>query len=389
MKKLLLCLSFLAIALTIDAQPAKKPVTCTPDVTINAGFSRAARLDSVLKKYAPGIVPGVSMAVYSEEEGWWASAAGYANIEKKQPMDICHLQYLQSVSKMFAAVELLQLKEQGKVKLDDAITKYLPVKYSRHIKNAHVITIRMLLNHTSGIAEYNTVPAFLSKVILQPTKDFSAEDCLEAINGLPEQFAPGSKYAYTNTNYLLLTLIEDALTGDHAAFIRKHIFKPLNMKKSYYDKGVQYLNGLNLPESYWDLLNNGVPVNITPFQQMTVRCSKGDDGIVCTTTDAILFLKGLMEGKLLNAGSMNEMMTFVTDEKGNKRYGLGITYFDLGGKVAYGHGGGGVGAGCGLVYVPSHKTYLFFAINLGVFIEGNLTARADNMKNEILMALLQ
>lgn len=389
MKKLLLCLFLLGLTLIIDAQPAKMPVSCNPAVNINTGFSRATRLDSVLKKYAPGVVPGVSLAVFSESEGWWASAAGYANIEKKQPMDICHLQYLQSVSKMFAAVELLQLKEQGKAKLDDAITKYLPVKYSRHIKNAKDITIRMLLNHTSGIAEYNTVPEFLSKVILQPTKDFSAEDCLEAINRQPQQFAPGTKYAYTNTNYLLITLIEDAITGDHAAFIRKHIFQPLNMKNSFYDKGVQYLNGLNLPESYWDLLNNGIPVNITPFQQMTVRCSKGDDGIVCTTTDAILFLKGLMEGRLLNAASMTEMMTFVTDEKGNKRYGLGVTYLELGGSVAYGHGGGGVGAGCGLVYIPSHKMYLFFAINLGVFIEGTLTARADNMKNEILMALLQ
>ena len=99
---------------------------------------------------------------------------------------------------------------------------------------------------------------------------------------------------------------------------------------------------------------------------MTVVCSKGDDGIVCTTTDAIKFLKGLMEGKLLKPESMQEMLDFVKDEKCNKRYGMGMIYFDLGGITAYGHGGGGIGAGCGLMYIPSHKLYVYFATNIRV-----------------------
>ena len=290
---------------------------------------------------------------------------------------------------MYMAVEILQLKEQGKIELDAVITKYLPVKYSKYIKDAGKITVRMLLNHTSGICEYNTRPGFVSRVILHPTENFSSEDCLKAIDGLDLLFAPGSKYAYSNTNYLILTLIADAVIGDHAAFIRNNIFNRLNLKNSFYDKGNGYLSGLNLPESYWDVLNNGVPVNITPFQKMTVACSKGDDGIVCTTVDAILCMKGLMEGKLLNETSLKEMMTFVKDEKGNDKYGMGIFYLDLGGIRAYGHGGGGVGAGCALIYIPSHKTYLFISTNLGVLIDGRLSANADNMKTEVLMALLQ
>lgn len=95
------------------------------------------------------------------------------------------------------------------------------------------------------------------------------------------------------------------------------------------------------------------------------------------------------EGKLLKPESMQEMMTFVKDENGNSRYGMGITYFDFGGVVAYGHGGGGIGAGCGLVYIPSHKLYLFFATNLGVFIESDLVKKADEMKTAVLMTLLK
>jgi D-alanyl-D-alanine carboxypeptidase len=186
----------------------------------------------------------------------------------------------------------------------------------------------------------------------------------------------------------LLSLIGDVVTGDHAAYIKKNIFNRLDLNNSYYEKDHNYLVGLNLPQSYWDVFNAGIPVNITPFQKMTVACSKGDDGVVCTTADAVKFLKGLMEGKLLRPESLKEMLDFVKDEKGHSRYGMGITYFDLGGLPAYGHGGGGIGAGCGLLYVPSHKVYLFLSTNLGVFVEGNLSKKAEEFRDAVLMALL-
>jgi len=386
MKKILILNLVMVSRLILFGQT---PKNCKPDVAINATYSKAASLDSILKHFTTNMIPGASVAVYSEKEGWWAGAQGYADMEKKLPMTNCHLQYLQSISKSYMAVEILQLKEQGKIDLEAPMTKYLPAKYSKYIKNASSVTIRMLLNHTSGVPEYNEAPAFVSNVILHPLQNFSSEDCLKVINGMEFQFAPGSKYKYTNTNYLLLSLIGDAVTGDHAAYIKKNIFKPLGLNNSYYGKDLNYLKGLPLPQSYWDVFNNGIAVNATPFQQMTVACSKGDDGIVCTTTDAIKYLKGLMEGKLLNGESMKELMNFVKDEQGNKKYSMGITYFDLGGLPAYGHGGGGIGSGCGLLYIPSHKVYVFMATNIGCFIDSKLSAKAGEMRDAILMALLQ
>ena len=193
---------------------------------------------------------------------------------------------------------------------------------------------------------------------------------------------------YSSTGFSF-SLIGDAISGDHAAYIKKNIFKPLELNNSYYGKSNDYLNGLYLPESYWDVLNAGIPVNVTPLQKVTVVCSKGDDGIVCTTTDAVKFLKGLMESKLLKPESRKEMLNFIKDEKGNNRYGMGISYFDLGGVPAYGHGGGGIGAGCGLIYIPSHKIYFFISTNLGVLIDSNLSKKADDMKTAVLIALLQ
>jgi D-alanyl-D-alanine carboxypeptidase len=389
MKKVLFTAFFAASCLLSGAQMAQTSQAISdPSVTLNPHFSKAAKLDSVLKSYAPAILPGASIAVYSEAEGWWASTAGYADVKHKIQMQNHHLQYLQSVSKMYMAVEILQLKEQGKIELDAPITTYLPAKYSQYIKDAGKITVRMLLNHTSGVPEYNETPDFLSTVLLHPLENFSSLECLQAINNKELQFAPGSKYRYVNTNYLLLALIGDTLTGDHAAYINEHIFKPLHLKNSYYANSKDYLQGLPLPESYWDVFNNGNPINVTDFQKMTVACSKGDDGIVCTTVDAVLLLKALMEGKLLQPASMKEMMNFVKDEKGNNRYGMGMIYFDLGGMPAYGHGGG-IGAGCGLIYIPSRKVYAFFSTNLGVFSDGKLPDKAGEMREGILKVLLQ
>ncbi|MGZ5134445.1 MAG: serine hydrolase domain-containing protein, partial [Flavitalea sp.] len=360
MKLLFISSVLLFSAISSYAQPGKKSFSdCDLGVTINQDYSKANVMDSIMKHYTTNAMPGVSIAIYSEKEGWWASAQGYASLENQTPMENCHLQYLQSVSKTYMAVAILQLKEQGKINLDEPITKYLPVKYSRYIQNADNITVRMLLNHTSGIPEYNENPEFISQVIEHPLKNFSPTDCLKGIAGQAPIFAPGSKYKYINTNYLLLSLIGNEIAGDHAAFIKEHIFKPLDLNNSYYGNDYNYLKGLYLPQSYWDVFNNGIPVNITNFQQMTVVSSKGDDGIVCTTTDAIKFLKGLMEGKLLKPESMKEMFAFVKDEKGNNRYGMGMIYFNMEGIIAYGHGGGGIGAGCGLMYIPSHKVYIY------------------------------
>lgn len=390
MKKFAMMAGCLAGTLTMSAQgTAKQMAACELGVTINNQFSKASRLDSIMASYTAKYLPGTAMAVYSEKEGWWAGAKGFSKVEEQLPMQNCHLQYIQSISKMYMAASILLLKEEGKIKLDAPMNDYLPAMYQGYIKKGNLVTVRMLLNHRSGIAEYNTNPGFISQVVQHPLTNFSAKDCLASIAAEESEFKPGTKYVYRNTNYLLLSLIADAITGDHAAYIQKKILKPLGLHNTFYGKGFNYLQGLNVPDCYWDILNSGKPANFSLLQQTTVVSSKGDDGIVCTPVDAVKFLKGLMEGKLLNPSSLQEMLDFVKDEKGEKRYGMGMIYFDLGGLEAYGHGGGGIGAGCGLLYIPSQKLYTFFSVNLGVFVENDLAKKADEMKTAILGTLLQ
>jgi D-alanyl-D-alanine carboxypeptidase len=359
------------------------------EVILNSQYSKAAAVRSIMKQYTDEGLPGAAIAIFTEEEGWWAHAEGFARTEDIKPMTTGHLQYLQSVSKTYMATAILKLHEQEKIDLDAPITTYLPPVYAAYIKNTGKITVRMLLNHTSGVPEYNSDPEYVSFVIQHPLTIPKIEDCLKYLADEAPQFAPGNQYKYTNTNYLVLAMIADTLTGDHAVYITENILKPLALKNTYYRNDPGYLDYENLVDSYWDVLNTGRPANVTQMQRANVASLKGDDGIVCTPTDAVLFLKGLMEGRLLKESSLELMQSWVENESGNPVYGMGLSYFAQGGITGYGHGGGGIGAGCLLLYVPSKKTYIFIATNVGVLITGKLPYKADAMKNRILAAVLQ
>ena len=355
----------------------------------NSDYSKAAAIRAVMEKYVKDGLPGVAVAVHTEKEGWWTDAAGFSRTEDKTPMRPEHMQYLQSVAKTFMATVILQLVEKGKLGLDDPISRHLPAWAAGSLRNAADITVRMLLNHTSGVPEYMALPAYVSRVILHPLEVTSLRENLSYIKSEAPLFAPGSRYAYTNTNYELLALIADAITGDHVAYMKKNVFDPLGMTQTRYLRSPADLRGLPVVDSYWDVLQTGLPANITPMQKANVASMKGDDGIVCAPLDAVKFIHGLMEGKLLTAASMELMRTWVKNDKGTPVYGLGLSHFQAGGIEAWGHGGGGIGAGCLLLYIPAAKTSLFIATNLGILIETPLTKKADPLKFEILAAVLQ
>ena len=114
---------------------------------------------------------------------------------------------------------------------------------------------------------------------------------------------------------------------------------------------------------------------------------KGDDGLVASTQDAVLFLKGLAEGKLLKGKTLEMMQQWVTDEDGNKRYGLGLTYYDLDVTHGMGHNGGGIGAGCMLLYLPEYGAIIFVATNFNTMMDSPIRRKAENLQTDLLMTL--
>lgn len=362
-------------------------LSCIAGISLNPDYPDADKVQESLNDLINSGVPGTAIALYSDGM-WWISSDGYANIENGTKMHPCHVQYLQSISKTYMATAILKLVESGQLDLDHSINQYLPHRYIQHISDGDKISVRMLLNHTSGIPEYNYRPEYVTYLLQHPNHHFTAQDFLKYIDGKPLDFIPGSTFSYRNSNYVLLALIADTITGDHAKYIDEHIFKPLGLNHTYYRTKTGYLDNVELTGSYWDRYSNGIVENIDHLQRSNVASMIGDDGIVTTPVDAVKFLKGLFGGNLLSASTLEIMMDWFTDSNGEKRYGLGLDHSEIKNQIAYGHSGGGLGAGSELYYFPGKDIYVFVAINLGTVTGSPLHIKASQARDKLFDALL-
>ncbi|MEO1654980.1 MAG: serine hydrolase domain-containing protein, partial [Bacteroidota bacterium] len=355
-------------------QPDEKVIFQSQDAP-EVNFAKAEELEKAMAQLLEMGVPGVALSVASPS-GNWSKALGFTKIEGRIPMQTCHLHYLQSIAKTYMAVAILKLREMGKLDLDKTIDQYLSPEYLQYLKATDKITVRMLLNHTSGLPEYNSHPINISKLLQEPERLIPTREYFKSIRKSKMRFEPGARFLYTNLNYEILALIGDQLTGDHAQFISQIIFKPLELNETYYRYEANYLKYEALNNAYWDRHSDGIIENVSLMQRINVASMIGDDGIVSTPRDAVLFLKGLMEGKVIDQESLRLMKEWVKDKNGLSAYGLGLDIARFAEKEAYGHSGGGLGAGCQLYYFPHNQTYFFLGINLGTITDSPIHQKA-------------
>ena len=362
--------------------------SCIGNETVNISYSKATEIQQKLDEIVREGIPGVAIAIHTNE-GYWSGASGFAKIETKEPMQMCHLQYGQSVAKTYMATAMLLLRDEGKIDLDEKITKYLPQNVSSKIKDAEKITVRMLLNHTSGVPEYNDNPQYVSYLLQHPLHEFSSMDYLEYVNGKPLLFTPGSKYKYSNTNYLLAALLADAVSENHADYIKNKILIPLELNNTCYHNGSCF-NKPELVNSYWDRYSNRQIENCSQMQRVNVASLIGDDGVIATPIDYIRFLKSLFGGEIISSSAMTEMLTFVEKNPNEPEgYGLGLHKEFYKGYTDYGHTGGGIGASCLLSYYPEKDVFIFLGINIGTSIYSPVFDNLEDKINAILDILLE
>ncbi len=357
-------------------------VGCTSTETINTNHPKAEALQQKLDQIVALGVPGVVLSL-KDADGTWASASGLSKIETKTPMEICHLQFGQSVAKTYMATAILMLYEDGKIDLDEKISTYLPSSTLNDIKNTDVATVRMLLNHTSGIPEYNDKANYVTYLLQHPLHTFTTADYLDYVRDKPAKFSAGSEYSYTNTNYILLALIADGITGDHKKFIREEILEAYSLNNSFYhNEG--FMSYPELVNTYWDRYSNGKIENCSEMHRINVGSLIGDDGIIATPTDYMAFLELLLTNQILSEATMEEMLDFVpTKPDGMDGYGLGISQEFINGREQLGHTGGGIGAGCILGHYTDNDTYFFLAINLGVSITPKIADPFEDIADDI------
>ncbi|WP_371410958.1 serine hydrolase domain-containing protein [Bacillus toyonensis] len=281
-------------------------------------------------------IPGI-LAKISEDGETWSYAAGVADLSTKKPMKTDFRFRIGSVTKTFTATVVFQLAEENRLNLDDSIEKWLPGVIQGNGYDAKQITIRQLLNHTSGIANYTMSKDFN---IMDTKKSYTAEELVKMGISMPPDFAPGKSWSYSNTGYVLLgILIEKVTRNSYAEEIENRIIEPLELANTFLPGNSSVIPGTNHARGYIQLDGASEPNDVT-YYNPSMGSSAGD--MISTADDLNKFFSYLLGGKLLKEQQLKQMLTTVPtgiDELGDS--GLGIFKIILPNGVSiWGHSGG-------------------------------------------------
>ena len=362
---LLFCL---ATAGFTQAQPATKPLAA-----VKVPKSSDPIDDYVEAEMHKRHLPGVSIAIVQDGKVVKAQGYGLANVELSVPATEKTVYQLASVTKTFTAAAIMMLIEEGKLSLDDKISKHL----TDLPKAWESVTVRQLLNHTSGIKSYTSVRDFIKTA----RKDYSHREILDLVTKEPVDFAPGEKWLYNNTGYFLLGMLIEKVTGKtYGEFLTERIFKPLGMSQTRTND----LHAIipNRAQGYeWEggVLRNGEYVSPTqPF-------SAGM--LVSSVSDLVKWDAALVPDKLLKKSILEQMWTATKTSKGGTAdYGFGWQVDKVNGHRLLAHGGGIPGFSTQISRFVDDRLTVIVLTNSG---NGSAGALAQGIAGRILPVLLK
>lgn len=333
------------------------------------GAAFQALIDDYVRRGLPGVVLYVKSPV-----GVWNGAAGYAKLETREPMTPMHLHHSGSNAKTYTATAVMLLVEEGKIALDAKINTYLPSSISNRIANGNDATVRHLLNHRSGIREFEDEVKYGVDVANDPFAARTPDFLLEYVYDRPALFRAGNAYSYSNTNYLLLALLMDQVLGEsHATFMRERIFRRLGLENTYYKMEPGLPRPPGLVNSYGDTYGNGRLVNVSDLQTQKARITAGESGVLATSHDYARFLEALLRGELVTVRSLSEMTKWVRPAY----YGFGLQSVSIRHGPAIGHDGANVGTMTQRWYFPDARTLIVLLTNAGDY------GRPEKLFNEL------
>ncbi|MCP2204853.1 serine hydrolase domain-containing protein [Lentzea flava] len=295
--------------------------------TAQADVDRTAVQQAMDQLTSGGGALGVQVRVTDGRQQFTARS-GAAELNTTTPVPHNGSFRIGSITKPFVATVVLQLAGEGKVELDAPVARYLP-----DLLPGKDITVREILQHTSGLFSY-TRALPLSPDGFEPIRDkhWEASELVAIAAERPLNFPPGTKWEYSNTNYIVAGLLIEKLTGrSYADEIERRILKPLRLNGTYLPGDSQDIRGPHA-HAYWTA--NGEPSDITHINP-SVTGASGE--IVSTTRDLDTFVVALTSGKLLKPAQQAELTRTTEVSPG---YGLGIKVMTVCGKQVWGHGGG-------------------------------------------------
>ncbi len=329
--------------------------------TLDASLAQElqSRLDADVNRLQ---VPGLQAYVRLADGRTWSGTSGTVDLARRIPLERAHILRVGSTTKSFTAVLALKLVEQGALDLEDPLSRWFP-DYPR----ADSITIRQLLNQTSGILEFLQSPEVIMKSIM-PSLRWDMQDILDISARSEPPFPPGRGWQYSNTNYVLLGLIVERLTGQTAAqLMREMIIDPLQLSNTYfipYEPAPEML----VPGFDRDLSRFPGMLDISPGNTSWATAAFTSGALASTAEDLGKFYSALFAGDLLSPPSMQAMTTFVAADnpgfEAQDGYGLGLMRLEVDGQQLIGHTGEFMGGTAIAAYAPEGRDLVVVTTNL-------------------------
>jgi D-alanyl-D-alanine carboxypeptidase len=356
---------------TATPQPSIAPASIVPVPTsaLVAPSAPTAQLDDVKAKAlqaaldslrSTGLYPGASAAVIFPDGTLWKGVSGVAVIKPATPLTSDTLFSVGSISKTFIAALIGQLAQRGTIGLDDPLSRYEP-----DFPNAANISLRMLLNHTSGIMDLFSAGSLGDALLAKPAATWTAEQVLARVGKLT-YFAPGKGWRYSNTNFVLLGLVIEKATGQTvASLVRSAFLTPLGMSNTY----LQIEEKAQGPMAHGYMPPAASPRDnsagdMLPFTAETTAVGFAG-GYASTASDLATWANALYGGAVLDQATLSAMADTSPSlpYKPKVPYGMGFEQTTLAGQVAWGHRGLLDGFWSAMFYLPVYGVTVVLLIN--------------------------
>lgn len=311
--------------------------------------------------------PGAILGVLLPDGEIHVAASGVTDVENGRPVHADDPFILGSVSKVYTSTTVLRLVEDGRLGIDDPISDFIP-----EVPRGGETTVRQLLSQSSGLKDFYSYIYFRpdrAEMIDLVTRDWTREEVFELIDRFGHWFDPGAEWSYSNTNYWLLGVLVERVTGSRFAEVqRRLLLDPLDLSHTWLtlheaERGTLDFTGYMGPVEGWshsEMFGDLGPTKV--LDRSPIEWGAG--GMASSATDAVVFLHGLLGGDVLGEALLREMLEFqetpplgvdaatAATASRSDGYGLGLVRMERPGFTAYGHGGLFTGHTAGVWYLP-------------------------------------
>ena len=335
-----------------------------------------ARLDQLRERYG---VPGISVTILFPDGSSWLGVSGVADVGAKTPVTPSTSFAIASVSKTFTAALVIALAQDGKVELDEPVRTYLP-----ELKINTRITVRQLLDHTSGLYDYFFHPTIDRLLLRDPEKRWDNADSLKYVS--KSYFKPGTGWHYSNTNYLILGMVAermgDAPLGEQ---IRDRFLEPLGLRHTWYQPTETPTSAVAHGYRFESTAKDARAIDLsdgTVFMPFTsvVTAAGGAGGLASNSGDLARWARALYAGGVLTPESVDAILGDISRTelyKPRVPYGLGVQRVDIDGAESLGHSGRLLGFRSAVRWLPEEDIAIAVLTNQsrtdpGVFVRALL-----------------